>query len=66
MLRTYELAAVRVAIKRSKRANDIHEGYRYLNNWNQICINKNMKADIDTVKAEFKAWVNSQFVDCIS
>jgi hypothetical protein len=62
MLRTYELAAIRVAIKRSKRANDIHEGYRYLNNWYQNCIKKNMTANVEAVKGEFKAWVDSQFV----
>lgn len=66
MLRTYESAAIRVAIKRSKKANSIHEGYKYLNNWHQCCTKNNINADIDTVKAEFKAWADTQYVNCIA
>ena len=55
-MRTYEQAAVRVAIKRSKTAHNKNVGYKYLSNWYEQ--NKSsLVIDIETVRNEFKAWL---------
>jgi len=60
-MRTYEQAAVRVAIKRSQRANNNQEGYKYINDWYNKHKN-DLIIDIDTVRKEYATWVDSQYI----
>jgi len=61
-MKSYEIAAIRLAIKRVLKSSDINVGYRYLNNWYKE--NKDsLVIDIGKIRNEFKVWVDSQYIN---
>lgn len=61
-MKSYEIAAIRLAIKRVLKSSDINAGYRYLNNWYKE--NKDsLVIDIEKIRNEFKVWVDSQYIN---
>lgn len=61
-MKSYEIAAIRLAIKRVLKSSNINVGYRYLNNWYKE--NKDsLVIDIEKIKNEFKIWVDSQYIN---
>ncbi|MFR1888393.1 MAG: hypothetical protein ACLSX0_01315 [Anaerostipes caccae] len=52
-MRTYETAAVKVAVKRSIKAGNIEAGYQYLHKWHR----RHQYAEMSEVLKCFKKWV---------
>ena len=56
-MRVYELAAVKMAIKRSIKANNIQIGYNSIKNWANKWLEKGITVDIKAVLKCFNKWV---------
>ena len=59
-MRSYEIAAVKMAVKRSIKGNDIQKGYNSINKWFEHWKNQGIYVDIDSVTKCFKKWIKRQ------